>query len=120
MSNAGPGVWHEPGLAPGFLPHGCSVLLITRFGSLELILSPGVRLRLIVVGVGPPPSPVQPGEVEEGATPPWEHTWPASAPVVSPAHINENFTARSRAGPDQEIAKSRTPYLSPTAHSLLL
>lgn len=43
-----------------------------------------------------------------------------SCPVASPVHINENFTVRSRARPDQEIAKSRLPYLSPTAHSLLL
>ena len=41
MSNAGPGVWHEPrAWLQVFLPHGLSVPLITHFGNPELILSP--------------------------------------------------------------------------------
>lgn len=59
--------------------------------------------------------PSQPSEEREG-TLPWEHTWPAAAPMASPAHINEKFSTRSRARPDQEIAKSWGPYLSLTEH----
>lgn len=112
--------WVKPGTQPMDTPSfKCKGLPLNCYLNPELSLPqvPSSRLILFATAMSHPvlcpgqASPVKPGRgpchgsIPGLLLPPWRHL-----------HINEKFSTRSRARPDQEIAKSRGPYLSLTEH----